>query len=143
MNSDSIQDPDLGTLTWDRNVQWWEGYLRLSSEAPFRLYVFARGGDDRAITAESRAAIERLRDQETACREYAADELLETYNDEWAEGKSLSREEFITLLNPDVVEVFEGGYAEVHFGNDDLLRGESVCVRLKADGSIQEATIEG
>lgn len=54
-----MNDLDLGKLTWNDTLDWWEGSLRLSSEIPFQLYILAREGNtsERAITADARRTI--------------------------------------------------------------------------------------
>lgn len=145
MTADSMNDPDLGTLTWDNKLDWWEGSIRLSSEVPFQLHIFARAseGSERAITADARRAIERIRQREPACRRYAADQLLNIRNSEWSQGDVISAEEFMRRLAPDSVEIHETGYTEIHFGDDGLFLGHSVGVRIRSDGGFQEAVLEG
>ncbi len=142
---DTIQEPDLGTLTWDDRLDWWEGSILLSSNVPFRLFILAREGltTNRAITADARAAARRIRDLEAACRHYAADQLFDVYEEEWSEGSAVSRADFIGRLTPDTVEIHETGYSEVHFGDGDLFSGHGVGVRIRPDGSFQEAVVEG
>ena len=41
------------------------------------------------------------------------------------------------------VAVHESGYCEVHFRDGDLFWGHSVGVRIREDGSFQEAVVEG
>ena len=60
-----MNDPDLGMLMCNEEFEGWEGSIRLSSEAT----------PERTITSHSRRAIDRLRQHEPACRQYAADEL--------------------------------------------------------------------
>ncbi|MBI3921676.1 MAG: DUF2262 domain-containing protein [Armatimonadetes bacterium] len=140
-----MNDRDLGALTWNDGLDWWEGSLRLSSEAPFHLYILAREGktSDRAITADARRTIERLRHREADCRRYAAEELLDVHNAEWSDGNTISGEEFVRRLTPDSIEVHETGYAEIHFGDGELFWGHGVGVRVGPDGSFQEAVVEG
>jgi hypothetical protein len=145
MTADSMNDPDLGTLTWDERLNWWEGSIRLSSEVPFKLYIFARAGEnpERMITADARRAIGRIRQRESACRRYAADQLLNIRNSEWSRGDVVSAEEFTRRLAPGSVEIHETGYTEIHFGDDGLFLSHSIGVRIRSDGSFQEAILEG
>ncbi|MHC5066558.1 MAG: DUF2262 domain-containing protein [Planctomycetota bacterium] len=140
-----MEDSDLGTLTWDAQLEGWEGSIQLSSKTPFHLYIFARTclAIDRDITKEARLAIAKMRSHELACRRYAAEQLLAIHNAEWAEGRPISAAEFERRLKPDSLEIHESGYSEIHFGDDELFWGHSVGVRLRANGDFQEAVIEG
>ena len=143
--NDAIEDPEFGLLTWDQSLDWWEGSICLSSEEPFHLYVLARPdwSTNRAITAEARRAIERIRGLEGACREYAATQLLAMQNAEWSDGTTVSRADFVRRLTPESVEIHENGYSEVHFGDDNLFWGHAVGVRIRPSGEFQEAVVEG
>ena len=143
MTEQLVVDEELGPLRWDPSLEWWEGEIRLSSQDPFVLYVMSRHDDGRPITDEARAAIARIRTLETTCRRYAASELLAVHNAEWSEGNLTSTEEFADRLSPDSVEVHESGYAEVHFTDGELFGGHLVGVRIKPEGSFQEAVVEG
>ena len=145
MSAHSLIDPDLGALTWNDELEFWEGSIRLSSSDAFELCVFARARlvADRAISADARRAIARIRTAEDECRSFACKELLEIHNDEWSEGSVIDAGEFMRRLEPESVEVHESGYSEIHFGDGGLFWGHSVGVRIRPDGSFQEAAVEG
>jgi hypothetical protein len=145
MSEHSIDDAELGVLKWNEQLEWWEGAIRMTSSKELKLFVIARPSlvADRSITEDVRAAIARIRVAEDACRSYACGELLEIHNAEWSEGSIIDADEFKRRLEPDSVEVHESGYSEVHFGDGDLFWGHSVGVRIRPDGSFQEAVVEG
>jgi hypothetical protein len=145
MSANLMDDPELGTLTWNDQLEWWEGSIRMTSPKEFELFVLARPWlvEGRSITLDARIAIARIRTAEDACRSYACDELLEIHNSEWSEGSVIDADEFKRRLQPDSVEVQESGYAEVHFLDGDLFWGHSVGVRIRPDGGFQEAVVEG
>src|SRR5262245_55411895 len=112
MESDVIDDPELGRLEWDPTLEWWEGRLDLSSSSPRPLFSFSRAIPGRSVTPEARAAITRIRGFELACRGFAADQLLEVHNSEWSEGEPITKDEFVRRLNLDCIEIHESGYSE-------------------------------
>ncbi len=143
MAADERTDSELGQLKWDDRVDWWEGEITLTSEQPFVLCILSRTDDKRVITEDARMAIARIRELETRCREYAADELLEIHNSEWSEGNPISKDVFVGRLSPECVVVHETGYAEICFEDGDLFWGHMVEIRIKPDGSFQEAVVAG
>jgi hypothetical protein len=145
MSADVVIDPELGPLRWKERIECWEGAIHLSSGNAFELAVFARAHlvAERAITADARRAIARIRVGEDAYRSYACNELLEIHNSEWSEGSVVDATEFMCRLEPESVEVHESGYSEMHFRDGDLFWGHSVGVRIRPDGSFQEAVVEG
>ena len=142
---DSITDETLGELRWNKEFEWWEGKIKLDSDAPFTLYLFARSDftPDRTITEECRTAIKRIIGSEAEYRVYAAKELLDIHNSEWNDGPPTSIDEFANRLTADTVEVHESGYAEIHFGDGGLFWDHGVGVRLRKSGEFQEAVVEG
>ena len=145
MSAHSLIDPDLGALTWNDELEFWEGSIRLSSSDAFQLVVFARANliADRAISADARRAIARIRTAEDECRSFACKKLLEIHNEEWSEGNVIDAGEFMRRLEPESVEVHESGYSEIRFRDGGLFWDHSVGVRIRPDGSFQEAVVEG
>jgi hypothetical protein len=80
---------------------------------------------------------------EAQVRAYAALQLTASYNREWSDGKIVTESEFARRRIPDSIEIHEQGYAEFHFKDAGLFSGHGVGVRIKADGSFQEAVMEG
>lgn len=145
MTDDSMHDAQLGRLSWCAEFEGWEGSVPMTSGESCGLLVFARASlvAERAITVEARAAIERLRGAESACRSFASAELLEIHNSEWSEGATLDATGFERRLELDSLEVHESGYAEVGFTDGDLFWGHDVVVRIRPDGSFQEVVLAG
>src|SRR5580692_3950596 len=139
----SITDADFGDLVWNPELDWWEGSVKLDSPQPFVLYLFSRDDPDRGISDESRTAFRRLAAMEAPARAYAALQLTASYNREWSDGKIVTEPEFARRLIPESIEIHEQGYAEFHFKDAGLFSGHGVGVRIKADGSFQEAVMEG
>jgi|HubBroStandDraft_6_1064221.scaffolds.fasta_scaffold147519_2 hypothetical protein len=139
----SIADPDFGDLVWNPELDWWEGSVKLDSPQPFVLYLFSRDDPDRQITAEARNAFRRVAGMEGTARAYAALQLTASYNREWSDGKIVTEPEFARRLIPASIEIHEQGYAELHFQDGGLFSGHGVGVRIKPDGSFQEAVMEG
>ena len=139
----SITDADFGDLVWNPELDWWEGSVKLDSPQPFVLYLFSRDDPDRGISDESRAAFLRLAALEAPARAYAALHLTASYNREWSDGKIVTESEFARRRIPDSIEIHEQGYAEFHFKDAGLFSGHGIGVRIKADGSFQEAVMEG
>lgn len=145
MNADFISDEELGLLEWNELCGWWVGTVAMSSGREFEIHLLARPSvvSDRAITTAARAAIARVRTMEDACRVYACSKVLDYYNAEWSNGRPLDASEFMRRLEPGYIVVHESGYCEVCFGDGELFLGHSVDVRIRPDGSIQSAGVEG
>lgn len=143
MNPTTFIDSELGALRWDPELEWWEGSVKLLSAKPFTLYIFSRYSADGAIPAEARQVSRKLSQLELTCRRFAASELGKIQNEEWSEGRLVSEAEFAGRLIPESIVIHESGYTEFHFGDDGLFWGHWVGVRIKPDGTFQEAVVEG
>ena len=139
----SITDADFGHLVWNPDLDWWEGSVNLDSPQPFVLYLFSRDDPNRGISDDARNAFRRLAAMEAPARAYAALQLTASYNREWSDGKIVTEPEFARRLTPESIEIHEQGYAEFHFKDGGLFSGHRIGVRIKADGSFQEAVMEG
>ena len=135
-------DQQLGELTYDSRIGWWEGRATLASGASFVLYVHTPRGDDNSITEGARIAFEKMRSSERAAREFAASKLLSVHNDVWNKGHKIDASEFIRRLIPASIQVWPSGNAEISFGDDNLFWGHEVGVRYRG-GKFTEAVVQG
>lgn len=135
-------DAQLGELTFDPTIGWWEGQVRLASGASFVLYVHTPSATDHSITDGARAAFEKMKSSEQAARQFAAAELVSVHNDKWSEGKQVDAGEFIRRLVPAAIQVWPDGNAEISFGDDELFWGHEVGVRYRG-GRFTEAVVQG
>jgi hypothetical protein len=83
----TLRDAQLGELTFDSGIGWWEGRVTLPSGATFALYVHTPRETDQSITEAARSAFEKMKGSEQAAREFAARELLPVHNDHWSDEK--------------------------------------------------------
>ena len=138
-----MTDPECGLLTWNSDLDGWEGAITLPSAQSVELFIFSREDPDGRITSSARAALQRIVKTEPELRRYAARELVEIHNSEWCDGPPLREDQFGQQLIPESVEVHEGGYAEVHYQGEGLFDGHSIGVRIRENGELQEAVVEG
>lgn len=135
-------DPQLGDLTFDSDIGWWEGRVTLPSGSSFVLYVHTPTEKDQSITEAARAAFEKMNRSEQAAREFAAAELLSVHNGEWSEGKEILAGEFTRRLVPATIQVWPDGDAEISFEDDNLFWGHEIGVRYRG-GRFTEAVVQG
>lgn len=143
----TIQDDLLGSLTWNGDLDWWEGRVQLAPGHPLRLSLSVEVEDADIVPvneiAHARRILLFLREHEPEARLVAADELLEIYNAEWNEGDPLEEEEFMERLTLDDVNIAPDGSAELFYQDDDLFAGHTVLVTVDAQGNFSDADIAG
>jgi hypothetical protein len=135
-------DEQLGELTYDPRIGWWEGRVTLISGASFVLYVHTPGRGDNSITEGAKIGFEKMRNSERIAREFAASKLLAVHNDTWNEGDEIDASEFMRRLVPAAIQVWPNGNAEISFGDDNLFWGHEVGVRYRG-GEFSEAVVQG
>ncbi len=141
----TMHDDVLGTLTWNEQLDWWEGEAELLPGHVIRISV---GVEDEAAPtdaemAQARAVFLRLREREPEARIVAAEELLDIYNDEWNDDEPLGEEEFMARLTLEDLSVAADGSAELFYSDDNLFSGHTVLVSVGPDGNFEDADIAG
>jgi hypothetical protein len=143
----SFHDEVLGALTWNEDLEWWEGQTQLTPGHPIQFSISQEEVDAAAQpTAEvqqARRVIAFLREHEEEARVVAADEVLELYNLEWNEGDPLSEEEFMSRLTLDDISIAFDGSAELFYKDDGLFAGHTLLVTISAEGTFEDADIAG
>ena len=78
-------------------------------------------------------------------KRFATQQLLETYNDSWAEDEDeeMTAPQFeANLVSPQIVLYDEIGAATVYFADSDMFAGHSIDVSIN-DGKISNASLVG
>ena len=78
-------------------------------------------------------------------KKFATKQLLDTYNDSWAEDEDeeLNATQFeANLVSPQIVIYDEVGAATVYFADSDMFGGHSIDVSIN-DGKITDASLVG
>lgn len=140
------QDELFGTLTWNADMEWWEGTWNSPDGDSVVVYVVPEEEDDKCITQDSRAAFQRVLSQPPAFRQMATDDLLEHHNSHWHHDEKtppLTSAQFQARMTLESIEIEADGDATAWYDDGDLFWGHSIRVPQAADGSFSEATFEG
>lgn len=125
------EHPTHGTFVFDANLDWWKGKvpfggstinLSVTGDADATLELI-----DAGLATVSALDCERL-------KRYAAQQLLETYNDAWRGGDEgeLDAEAFCARLDAKAITVEADEGASVWFADNGLFAGHTVWVSLDA-----------
>lgn len=140
-----IQDPILGELIWEEKHRWWKGKVRINSDLPFKIYLMDYPQDASEDLEPYRRFFEIICRNEAAAREFAAEELLETYNDYgWGDDDEiLTKEEFCHRMKPESIGISDdAGEADYYYGGD-LFGEHTIIVAINASGIFTYASFEG
>src|SRR5262249_31714525 len=98
------------------------------------------------IFAAAVAYLEWAKGPEQQCRRQVADDLLECYNEDWADatGRSpLKREEFLAILRPSSIRLHLDGDAIWYYEARDLFAGHSIEVWASAEREFSDPHLIG
>jgi hypothetical protein len=137
----TILDSQFGSLTFDPEIGWWEGRVRIPS-GEYALYIHASSDDEHVLTEPIRRVLEKVKSLEEAARSFAADELLLIHNSEWSDEGPIDAHKFISRLTPAAIQVWPDGDAEISYGDGGLFWGHEIGVRFRG-GRFTEAVVQG
>jgi hypothetical protein len=151
------QHPVLGELRWDEQVQWWEAQVELIPGVTIALCLSAENecGDYVAPEELFAAGLKYLpwaRAAEPQCRQQIADDLLDCYNDAWANTDPedpdngpgpVTRDEFIALIRPSAVHLNTDGSGVWYYDDGDLFAGHAIEVWVSEDRVFLGAHLAG
>ncbi|HEY1406055.1 MAG TPA: DUF2262 domain-containing protein, partial [Spirochaetota bacterium] len=136
-----ITDAVLGTLVWDDRFDRWETRISFGAKTPVDVSI-ETGGDNAALKRAGKA-ITRLQTNEPAARLYAAEQLLESYNDNWNDGKPITVAAFAKKITLESVSIGPDGECELYYDDGDLFAGHCIIVSMDAKGGFTGADIAG
>jgi hypothetical protein len=144
--SKSLNHPILGKLTFDGDLDWWGTKVKLQDELSIDLHIAV---DRPKLTPQDLdRAVEFLdwaRKNESDCREWVANGLLDIYNEHWAEEEDrLDRSRFIERIVPQsLVLNNEDGSGVWYYDDGDLFAGHAIALFIEVDKSFSEVSLAG
>jgi hypothetical protein len=139
-----IDHPQLGRLTWEPQLDWWDGKMELRPGLDVTFSVAAAGGDDAPAFASATSIISWVRENDQAARRFAANsDLFETYNSSWNEGPAISPEAFAERMCLDAIIIRDDSTFTLWFNDGDMFLGHAICVEMNSDRSFSFASMQG
>ncbi|MBY0460780.1 MAG: DUF2262 domain-containing protein, partial [Gemmataceae bacterium] len=138
-----IDDPVFGKLTWDDDLDQWDGRVELKPGLEVDCHLDPTDGQDEKIVGAGRKFVAWLRKKEPAARRYAASELLDTHNDGWNDGDPISARTFASRMTLETASLQSDGGAALYYRDGDLFWGHCIIVTVNADRAFTDATFAG
>jgi hypothetical protein len=151
-----LKHPILGTLTFDRELDRWEAFVWLQDEScndcwddygiDFYISVGEPEIDPQPIFNLAVEYLDWARKNESRCRNKIADDLLELYNDVWADDDSigqLTREDFIERILPESLNLNTDGSGIWYYRDSNIFAGHSIEIFIESDRSFRKAHLIG
>jgi uncharacterized protein (TIGR03067 family) len=138
-----VEVPGVGRLTWDDNIDWWEGQVKAATGEVAALHLEVTQETPERIAQAAQEFVAWLKAHEPAARKFAAEELLDLLNDVWNDGKPLTARQFVKRLSLASAGRKKDNSASLYYGDGGMFRGHSIVVRVDKAGKFKNATIAG
>lgn len=140
-----ISDPDLGELTLNRSVDWYEGQITwMGQEIRISVSLDEDGSPDGALDT-ARELLTSMATWATNVNEYAVQKLLDLKNETWLDENEspLSAADFIQRMALGSITVYPGGDFEFWHDDGELFWGHSILVSGSLSEGLKDADIPG
>lgn len=133
--------PDLGELTYDDNLSWWEADVVCDGHD---LHLYLAGPREGANARFQHAAAVCGSIDLAVAREFAAQHLLNIHNDNWNDDDvSLDADRFASSLVPRSISVGLHRAVTIYFDDGGLFAGHSIDVQLDDHLQPRDCGISG
>lgn len=147
----SINDPNLGTLTWNADLDTWESIVELRPGCRIKLALttvmdVSRVKSTDKLQKRGAAMLDWARRMESDCRERIADELLDVYNESWRPTSAtnrVTRAAFIKRITPKSLVLDIDGSGFFYWTANDLFEGHIIELRFRKDFKISTIALAG
>ena len=143
MREKAVEDSVLGTLTWDNDLEWWEGKQEITPGHTVSVFVSPNDEPSEIVLEQAWLAFVRVQRDEVFFRRAAADNLLALHNEEWNDGQPIDGDTFAARMTMTQFASYYDGSAEISYADGDLFWGHTIIVSVNRDGSVQGASING
>ncbi|MBD2208907.1 DUF2262 domain-containing protein [Calothrix sp. FACHB-156] len=143
MSEQTIQNDILGELVWNSKLKWWSSQVEIT---PGNIVNVSVDNDDKDITAAIEIACHsftRIQEQEINLRRFAANQLLELYNEYWNNGDVIDCLSFMELIKLAAVVINTDGSTDIFYDDGELFGGHTIIVSIDCHGAFKEAQIAG
>jgi hypothetical protein len=146
MKYPNIERPELGTLRYQTEYDWYEGKIEVQhSEILIRLSTDERRKVAAALERATNFVSESERYAQLA-KEYAAQGLLQIKNETWLEYEDedpLTPEQFKQRMTLESISIDAAGEISFYHNDGDLFWGHCILVTMDSDNNFIGAEILG
>ncbi|MCA9073013.1 MAG: DUF2262 domain-containing protein [Planctomycetaceae bacterium] len=144
--------PVLGELRWDNQLSWWETELEFLPGYSIYFSLDDEKNQPDEVFSAGVKYLEWARTAELACREQIAFDLLETYNEIWANADPddggpgvKTKEAFLTGIQLSSITRHSDGSGVWYYedGEEELFGGHSIEIWVSENGVFSGAHLAG
>ena len=133
---------NVGTLQYNETINSYEGKIKDNLDNEIEFSIDADNNIDELIKYTRQLLKKYLNRDELKL--YAAEELLELYNDVWNETDiKITESEFVSRMLLEGITVYSDRTTTFYYHDGDLFYGHSITIYLDENGNLESAQIEG
>jgi hypothetical protein len=141
MSPKKLKSSVLGTLTSERELDWWCAKYQFAKGHKVEVHINNIDGIEKALgTIEDK--LQRICKEEETIREFAAKKLLKLAN-EWAEGKTVTKEDFVSRMRLEAIEFYNDLSSGLYYNDGDLFWGHTITIDIDKNGKCTRAEFQG
>lgn len=139
---ESVDDPILGHLDWDEDLEWWVGTIDYAPDHQVDVFInhdFEDGQPADDIAA-ARRGLAQFREREVEYRRWSGEQLQGT---RWNTDEPMTPAEIAELLRVASLEFRSGGGIRIFWDDQDrLFYGHNVVTDIGPDGACVASGME-
>lgn len=154
MSKRAQKHPVLGRIWWDDRLDSWESEVELLPGCPIRFAIVAEADwqdkDPKELFGAGAEYLDWAREAERRVRERIADDLLDVYNNSWADDDPaegplpMGRAEFLANIRPSGISLHHDGSSTWDYSCGELFAGHGIWLMLDRDRKfIGKASLVG
>lgn len=138
---ESLQDPVLGALDWDKQLEWWVGTVDVKSDHTVEIFISPNDDPPEAVLNRVRSAFDHIRSYDREYRHWTAQQVVQG---RWNSEEVMTVEDITSLLRLASVDFHADGGAGLYWNDEDrLYGGHNLITEIDPGGKCIEVRIEG
>lgn len=147
--SKTITDSYLGTIQYSDEHDWYQGKVNNTNSQTIEFNLLDLDIEENLEEALEyvRMIIKDIVQHSLKYKLFAAEHLLELYNDTWSEEEIIDINEFANHISLEAINFYVyhemDNTAEIYYQDGDLFAGHAIIIRVDSQGNLEDADIAG
>ncbi len=137
-----INDSLLGRIEYSEDYDLYEGKIK-NQNGEVVEFSFDVDNNFEETIEFTRQILKQLEDRSYEFRLYAAEKLLDLYNNTWSQNEIINQNEFANRISIESIMIWSDGNSEIYYRDSNLFAGHSIVVHLNSRGELKDANIAG
>lgn len=138
-----ITDSYLGTIQYNQRIKSYEGIVKDDWDNEINFYIDVDDNLEELIDY-TKQLFKKYLNKDYELKMYAAERLLDIYNDIWNETDiEITEQEFADKISLEGIAIYSDRNTTFYYQDGDLFDGHIITIYLDESGTLESAQIEG